>query len=170
MLNIILRNTVSFIVLVLVQILILNNIRFSGFINPMLYVLFLLLLPFETSKSFLLILAFILGLSIDMFTNTMGMHAAASVFLALARPFILKYIEPRGGYEHESFPSIKEFGFTWYLSYAGILVVLHHLVLFYIEVFNFSEFLATFYRVILSSCFTLLLIILAQYLIFGNKK
>jgi len=170
MLNIIFRNIVSFIVLVLFQVLILNNIQFSGYINPMLYVLFLLLLPFETSKSFLLILAFILGLSIDMFTNTMGMHAAACVFLALARPFILKYIEPRGGYEHDAFPAINQFGFAWYISYAGILVVLHHLVLFYIEVFRFSEFLTTFYRVILSSCFTLLLIVISQYLIFGNRK
>ncbi|MBL4658075.1 MAG: rod shape-determining protein MreD [Flavobacteriales bacterium] len=170
MLGIIARNSVGFIALVLLQVLILNNVQFSGYINPMLYVLFLLLLPFETSKPFLLILAFILGLTIDMFTNTMGMHAAACVFMALLRPFILKYIEPRGGYEHEAFPSIQEFGLAWYLSYAGILVVFHHLALFYIEVFRFGEFLSTFYRVVLSSIFTLILIVISQYLIFGNRK
>lgn len=170
MLNIIARNIVGFIVLVLLQVLVLNNIQFSGYINPMLYVLFLLLLPFEISKPFLLILAFVLGLTIDMFTNTMGMHAAASVFMGLLRPFILKYIEPRGGYDHESSPSIKEFGITWYLSYAGILVLLHHIVLFYIEVFKFDEFLSTLYRVVLSAIFTLILIVISQYLIFGNKK
>ena len=170
MLNIIFKNTGSFIALVLLQVLVLNNIQFNGYINPMLYILFLLLLPFETSKSFLLILGFIIGISIDMFTNTMGMHAAACVFLCLARSFILNYIEPRGGYEHDAFPSIKEMGLTWYLSYAGILVVLHHLVLFYIEVFRFSELLSTFYRVMLSSCFTLMLILICQYLLFGTKK
>ena len=170
MLNIIFKNSVYFTVLVLFQVLVLNNVQFSGFVNPMLYVLFLLLLPFEISRSFLLILGFVIGLSVDMFANTMGMHAAACVFLCLCRPFILKYIEPRGGYEHDSFPSIKEMGLAWYLSYAGILVVLHHLVLFNVEVFRFSELLSTFYRIILSSCFTLLLIILSQYLIFGNRK
>jgi len=170
MLNVIFRNIVGFIALVLLQVFVLNNIQFSGYINPMLYILFLLLLPFEISKSLLLVLGFVTGLSIDMFTNTMGMHAAACVFLCLSRPFILKYIEPRGGYEHEAFPSIKEMGLAWYLSYAGILVVLHHLVLFYIEVFRFSELLTTFYRVILSSCFTLLLVIICQYLIFGKRK
>ncbi len=170
MLNIIARNTIGFIVLVLLQVLILNNVQFSGYINPMLYVLFLLLLPFDVSKSLLLILAFILGLAIDMFTNTMGMHAAASVFLGLMRPFILKFIEPRGGYEHEAFPSIKEFGLTWYLSYAGILVLLHHFALFFIEVFKFGEFLSTFYRVVLSTIFTLVLIVISQYLLYGNRK
>ncbi|MBL4752637.1 MAG: rod shape-determining protein MreD [Flavobacteriales bacterium] len=170
MLGIIIKNTISFIALVLLQVLVLNNVQFSGYINPMLYVLFLLLLPFETSKSFLLILGFIVGLSIDMFTNTMGMHASACVFLCLVRPFILKYIEPRGGYEHEAFPSIREMGLAWYLSYAGILVLMHHLVLFYVEVFRFSELLTTFYRVILSACFSLMLIIICQYLIFGNRK
>ena len=170
MLNIVFKNTISFLAFVLLQVLILNNVQFNGYLNPMLYVLFLLLLPFEISKSFLLILGFVIGLSIDMFTNTMGMHAAACVFLCLSRPFILKYIEPRGGYEHDAFPSIKEMGLVWYLSYAGILILLHHLVLFYIEVFRFSEFLTTFYRVILSALFTLILIIIVQYLIFGNKK
>jgi len=164
------KNTLRFLFLVLFQILILNNIQFSGYINPYLYVLFILMLPFETPKWMLIILAFVLGLSIDMFSNTMGMHAAAAVFLAFCRPYLLAYIAPRGGYEFESQPTIVHMGLSWYLSYAGILVLLHHIALFYIEVFRLSEFFSTLYRVVLSSCFTILLIIISQYLVYRNKK
>ncbi|MFH1320402.1 MAG: rod shape-determining protein MreD [Bacteroidota bacterium] len=170
MVNYISRNTLRFIFLVLFQVLILNNIQFIGYINPYFYVLFILLLPFETPKWLLLVLAFVLGLSIDMFSNTMGMHAAASVFMAFCRPYLLHYIAPRGGYEFESKPTIPHLGLNWYLSYSGILVLLHHLVLFYIEVFHLSEFFSTFYRVVISFCLTMILIIISQYLLYGKKK
>lgn len=164
------KNVLRFFFLILFQVLILNNIQFTGYINPYLYVLFILMLPFETPKWILLILAFLLGLSIDMFSNTMGMHAAASVFLAFCRPYLLVYIAPRGGYEYESQPTIGHLGLNWYLSYSGILVLLHHIALFYIEVFRLSEFFSTLYRVVLSSCFTILLLIISQYLMYGKKK
>ena len=170
MANYIGKNILRFLFLVLFQVLILNNIQFSGYINPYLYVLFILMLPFETPKWMLIISAFLLGLTIDMFTNTMGMHAAASVFMAFCRPYLLAYIAPRGGYEYESQPTIGHLGLNWYLSYAGILVLLHHIVLFYIEVFRLSEFFSTLYRVVLSSIFTILLLIISQYLIYGKKK
>lgn len=170
MANYIGKNILRFIFLVLFQVLILNNIQFSGYINPYLYVLFILLLPFETPKWMLIILAFLLGLFIDMFSNTMGMHAAASVFLAFCRPYLLTYIAPRGGYGYESQPTIVNMGLNWYLSYAGILVLLHHIALFYIEVFRLSEFFSTLYRVVLSSCFTILLLIISQYLIYVKKR
>ena len=105
-----------------------------------------------------------------MFTNTMGMHTAACVFMGFCRPYVLTYISPSGGYEPEAVPTIKNMGLNWYFSYAGILVLLHHFLLFYIEVFRLSEFLSTLYRVVLSTCFSLLLIIIAQYLVFGKKN
>ncbi len=170
MINILFSNIFRFIVLILFQVLILNNIQFAGYLNPFLYVLFILMFPFDIPKPILLIASFITGLFIDMFSNTMGMHASACVFLAFVRPYVLRYIEPRGGYEHDSTPSIKDMGLNWYFSYAGVLVFLHHLVLFYLEMFRLSEFFTTFYRVVLSSCFTLLLILLSQYIIFGKRK
>ena len=80
--NQILKNIIRFVVLVFIQVAILNNIQISGFINPYMYVLFILLLPFETPNWILLVLSFFLGLSIDIFSNTLGMHASASVFMA----------------------------------------------------------------------------------------
>ncbi|HIA37503.1 MAG TPA: rod shape-determining protein MreD [Flavobacteriales bacterium] len=170
MINILFSNLLRFVLLVLFQVLILNNIQFAGYLNPFLYVLFILMFPFDIPKPLLLIVAFITGLFIDMFSNTMGMHASACVFLGFIRPYILRYIEPRGGYEHDATPSIKDMGLTWYLSYAGVLVFLHHLLLFYLEIFRLSEFFSTLYRVVLSSCFSMLLILLSQYLIFGKRK
>ncbi len=170
MLNEIIRNIFRFIVLVLVQVLIIKNIELGRFINPFIYILFIILLPFETPKWLLLLTAFFLGITIDMFYDTAGMHAAASVFMAYIRPGILKLFSPREGYEFGTHPTIQYLGVPWFLSYAGILIILHHLVLFYIEVFRLNEFFSTLFRVIISSLFTLLLIVISQYLFYRKKE
>lgn len=169
MLNEILRNIFRFIVLVLVQVLIIKNIELGRFINPFIYVLFIILLPFETPKWVLLVSAFLMGITIDMFYDTAGMHAAACVFMAYVRPGVLKLFSPRDGYEFGIQPTIQYLGVPWFLSYSGILVLLHHFVLFYLEVFRFSEFFSTFLRVLVSSVFTIFLVSSSQYL-FNRKK
>jgi hypothetical protein len=156
-----------FIILLAVQVVVLNNLQFSGFINPFVYIMFIMMLPVRIPKGVLLLIAFATGLVVDIFSNTMGMHAAACVFMAYVRPALLRIMAPRDGYETESLPSVKELGFTWFLIYAATLTFMHHLVLFYIEVFRFAEFFSTFLRVILSSVATLLTIMISQYL-FGK--
>ncbi len=169
MTNTIIRNIIRFFALVLVQVLIVKNIELGRFINPFLYVLFILILPFETPKWLLLLSAFVLGITVDMFYDTSGMHAAACVVMAYIRPGVLKLFSPRDGYEFGTQPSIQYLGIPWFLSYAGILVFVHHLILFYIEIFRLNEFFSTFFRVIVSSIFTLLLVVISQYL-FQRKK
>jgi rod shape-determining protein MreD len=166
----IIRNIIRFILLVLVQVLIIKNLELGRFINPFLYVLFIIILPFETPKWLLLLSGFVLGITIDMFYDTAGMHAAACVAMAYVRPGILKLFSPRDGYEIGTQPTIQYLGIPWFLSYSGILIVLHHLVLFYIEIFRFSELLSTFLRVIISSVFTLLLVVFSQYLFYRKKE
>ena len=168
MLTEIIRNIIRFILLVLVQVLIIKNIELGRFINPFLYVLFIIVLPFETPKWLLLVSAFIIGISIDFFYNTSGMHAAATVFMAYIRPSVLKLFSPRDGYEFGTQPTVQYLGLPWFLSYASILVVLHHFILFFIEIFRFSEFFSTFFRVIVSAVFSVLLIIVTQFLF--NRK
>jgi rod shape-determining protein MreD len=153
-----------FVGLVLLQVLILNNIEISGFINPYFYILFILLLPFETPKWLLLVSAFALGLSIDLFSHTLGMHAFACVLVAYIRPFLLKVIAPREGYDAGTTPGVKYFGLDWFMRYAVIIVFTHHFALFFIETFKFHEFFSTLFRVILSSIFTLIIILLSQLL------
>lgn len=169
MLNEIIRNIFRFMILVLVQVLIIKNIELGRFINPFIYVLFIIILPFETPKWLVLVSAFFLGLTIDMFYDTSGMHAAAAVFMGFIRPQVLKLFSPREGYELGTQPTIQYLGVPWFLSYAGILIVLHHFVLFYLEVFRLNEFFSTFFRVIFSSLFTILLVVVSQYL-FHRKK
>lgn len=169
MTNPIIRNIIRFFVLVLVQVLIIKNIELGRFINPFLYVLFIIIMPFETPKWLLLVVAFVLGVTIDMFYDTPGMHSAACVMMAYIRPGVLKLFSPRDGYEFGTQPTIQYLGIPWFVSYAGILIVVHHLILFYIEIFRMHEFFSTFFRVIISSIFTLLLVVITQYL-FHRKK
>ena len=163
MINDIIKHIFRFFFLLLFQVLILNNIQLSGYLNPFLYVLFILMLPFQTPDWLVLILAFILGISVDMFDDTGGMHATASVLMAFARKPMLKLISPREGYDTAQNPTVQEFGFGWFFSYAGILVFIHHFFLFYMETFHFSGFFHTFTRMILSSVFTLALIFISQF-------
>lgn len=153
-----------FVLLVLVQGLILNHIMFSGFINPYLYVLFILLLPFDTPKWVLLVTAFFLGLSIDIFSDTPGMHAAATVLMAFIRPNLLAVITQREEIESRDEPDIKKLGLVRFAMYALVLVLIHHSFLFFIEVFRLHEIFSTLLRVILSTIFTILLMVISLYL------
>jgi rod shape-determining protein MreD len=168
MIKIVTINIERFVLLVLFQILILNNIHFSGYINPYFYVLFILLLPFETPKWLLIFLSFLTGLTIDFFSDSMGMHSAASVFMAYFRPYVLGIIVPRDTYEAGTYPQMNYYGFTWSLRYATILIFVHHFVLFFAEVFSFSGLLHTLLRIILSTLFTLILVLTSQF--FMSKK
>ena len=170
MIELLVRNLLRFIILIIFQVLILNNIQLGGYINPYLYVFFILMLPLETPGWLLLLLSFLMGLSIDLFENTAGMHASACVYMAFCRPFLLRMISPREGFDRGSKLTIQKFGINWFLTYAGIMIVIHHFILFYLEVFRFSSFFSTLLRVILSSGFTLLLVIITQYLFNPGKK
>ena len=169
MINEVIRNSIRFFFLLLFQVLILNNIQLSGYLNPFLYVLFILMLPFQTPNWLVLVLAFVFGISIDMFPDTGGLHAASSVLMGFLRQPILKLISPHDGYDVVQKPTIQQFGLGWFLSYAGILVFVHHGFLFYMEIFHFSDFFSTFFRVILSSLFTLTLILISQFF-FSNSR
>lgn len=164
-------NTGRFLVLVFLQGVILTDVNlWQGMAIPYLYVLFLLMLPINLPKWTELIIGLICGLAIDMFTNTLGIHASACVLLAFVRPLLLKAIAPRDGYEFGQRPTISDLGTSWYFKYAFVLVFIHHLWLFYLEVYSFSGFFTTLLRVILSSLFTFLLVILSQYLFFPRKS
>jgi hypothetical protein len=160
------RNILRFLILILAQILIFNNIQFSGYINPYIYILFIILMPFETPKWMLLVSAFLLGLTIDIFSDTLGMHTIATLFMAFLRPYVLNIISPRDGYEPGTFPRVSYYGLAWFTRYAFILILAHHFVLFYIEIFRFGNFFSTLLRVILSTIFSLGFIVLSQFFVY----
>jgi rod shape-determining protein MreD len=163
MINNTLRFGLIFILLILVQVLLFNNIQFSGYVNPYVYIMFILLLPIELPAWLLLILSFITGLVIDFFSGSLGMHTASSVLAGFVRPYVLQILSPRDGYEPESEPSMIIYGFRWFLIYTLIIVLIHHTALFYLEVFRFTEFFRTLLRVLLSSMFSVTFILLIEY-------
>jgi rod shape-determining protein MreD len=160
------QNITRFFILVLIQALLLNNIHFSGFVNPYIYILFILLLPFETPGWLLLIIGFFTGLTIDLFSGTLGMHATATTFAAYTRPFVLNIIAPRDGYESRTQPTLRYYDIFWIIRFSVIIILIHHSTLFFIEVFRFSGFFYTILRIFLSSIFTFVLIIISQLLFF----
>jgi len=163
MINTLLRLTFAFLLLMLIQVLVFNNIQFSGYVNPYVYVMFILILPLEIPPWLMLIISFFTGLIMDFMSGSPGMHTSATVFAGFARPYVLRIISPRDGYETGPSPSIASYGFKWFFTYTIVVVLIHHLVLFYVEVFRLADFFRTMLRVLLSSVFSVTFILLLEY-------
>jgi len=163
MINSILRFGLIFILLILLQVLLFNNIQFSGYVNPYIYLMFIMLLPVEIPAWLILLLSFLTGGIIDFFSGSPGMHSSATVLAGFVRPYVLRLISPRDGYEPNSDPSMIIYGFRWFLIYTIAIVLVHHTALFYLEVFRFTDFFRTLGRVMLSSVFSIAFILLFEF-------
>jgi hypothetical protein len=166
----IIKNIFKFLLLILVQVLIIQNINLSSYIILLPYVLIIILLPFEFSRLSVLFISFFVGVCIDYFYDSSGLHASACTIMGFSRYYILKFISPRDGYDLGVKPTVNDMGLAWFLSYAGLLILVHHVFFFYLEVFRFNEFFRTFFRIFLSSIGTFVLIYLIQFLFYTNRK
>lgn len=164
------RNIIRFVIILLLQALVFNNIRIGGYVYPAFYVYFILLLPFETPGWLLLGSAFLMGLGVDFFTNSIGVNAAASVFTAFLRPVVIRMLRSKKEYEPGISPGIRDLGFRWFFFYALILIVMHHAALFFIEVFSIDHINQTMHRILASSLATLILVLLTQFFFFRQDK
>lgn len=167
MIRLLIKYSVMFVSLVLVQVLIFNQVQFGGFFNPYVYILFVILLPLSTPRYLVLILAFALGFIIDIFSNSLGVHSAATVFIAYMRPLVIRIISNRED-DKSDYPGLHQNKLIWFVSYVVFMVLLHHLLLFYLEVYTFANFLNTLFRVVLSSLFSIIVIVLSQFLVFRD--
>ena len=163
-------NFLRFVVLVFIQVFLLKNVTLYNFSTPYLYVLFILLLPFETPNLILFLLAFVLGLTIDAFYDTPGLHAFACVIMAFARILFISVTVQKDGFDNEPDPSLGIMGFRWFFFYAIILTSFHHLTLFFLETFNITEIEYTLVRVVLSTLLTVFLILLCELIFFKKKE
>ena len=170
MYNTLIRNIIRFIVLVIMQVLVFDNIRFGNYIHPHVYVLFMMLLPFDTPKSSLLINGFLLGMAVDIFSGTPGLNAAATVFMAFVRPFIIGITTRKSDIEGKNAPTITEMGLKWFITYGLLLLLLHNLVLFWLEAFSIKLLGMVLLETILSALISLLMIILIIYVFKPIKK
>lgn len=157
-----------FFVLMVTQVALLNQVQFSGYINPYLYILFILLLPPRLNKFYLLLIGFGTGLVLDVFMGSYGLHAAASTLVAYLRPWAIRLYATRGEDEWEYF-GLSTMGTAKFLSYTVLLVFAHHFLLFFLEAFRFSEFFTVLARTLLSTVFTVALTFLVL-LIFNRRS
>jgi hypothetical protein len=164
----VLVNIARFVLLLAAQILIFNNLDFLGYINPFPYLLFIILYPVNGNKTGLLVASFFLGLILDMFCNSGGVHAAASLLLAYYRPYIFKFSFGLS-YEYQTV-KLNDVLTPERFSFLAIAVVLHHFVLFILEVFRVSFLFEILLKTFVSTLFTLIICILIIYLIKPSKR
>jgi rod shape-determining protein MreD len=162
-------NLLRFIVLIFIQVFLLKNVSLYNLSSPYLYILFILWLPFETPNILLFSLAFVMGITIDAFYDTPGLHAASCVLLAFVRIVFINLTVPKEGFDNEPEPTLSIMGFRWFFTYALVLTLFHHFFLFNLEAFNFSGLQYTLSRFLLSSIFTVFLILISGLLFLRRK-
>ena len=161
---------VSFFAYLFLQTLVLRGFILFDSAFCLAYVGFLLLLPIETSVIWLMLLGFAMGLGVDVFYDSLGIHASASVFIMFMRNYWINLLTPQGGYDLGAIPSITLDGWQWFVSYALPLVFLHHLVLFYIEAGGFHLFSFTLMKVLGSTLFTFLFLFILQCFFYAKRR
>jgi rod shape-determining protein MreD len=165
-----LKYILIFILVVLVQGLVVNNIEINEFLNPMVYPMLILMLPFELGVLATVIISFILGITIDGFSNTFGLHASSAMLIGYLRPTLLKYIKPRDGYDNSLLPSAPDMGLGWFIGYSSLFLFIHHLWFFSFEVFRMDLLMLILAKTFFSVIFSLLLVILLQYILYTSSK
>lgn len=168
--NVVVKNSIRFIVLVLLQAFVFNQIEIGFGIHLMVQPLFIMLLPFETGVITLMILGFTLGLILDIFSNTYGLQASSLLLMAYMRPVIFKFYGPREGYDPLKEPSIFDMGNRWFLFVFGYLILIHHFWYFLIEIFRFDQFLLILQKTIFSGIASYLLCIVLQTFLIKKSK
>lgn len=165
-----LKHIIRLIIFVLAQGLIFGQLEFGVGIHPMIYPLFILMLPFDIRPIVLMLMAFIAGIGVDFFMNTFGLHASAAVLVAYIRPELFRLFAPRDGYDILKEPTASEYGFMWFLYVAGITTLIHHLWFFLLEHFKWSDMFQVLQKTVLSALVTMVIFIIIQILFFKKYK
>lgn len=160
---------IRFVVLILLQVLVIDNIRLGYYIHPYVYVLFIFLLPFNIPNWQLLIYGFICGITVDFFNGTPGLNAAATVLIAFIRPFVINSMTRRKEINPNEEPSLN-MGISWFIIYAFILLTAHNLLLFTLEAFSFKLFGVIVLQTLISVISSLVLIFIILLLFKKSKK
>lgn len=164
----ILLNAFRFCFLVLLQVLLLNNINFLGYLNPQLYLLFIILFPFNANNTLLLFLSFLLGISIDLFEDSGGIHALACLVVAKFRPMLLRFLFGIN-YDFQTTKfSATSLGTKF--GYIAYMVLIHHFVLFFFEYFSIAHFMEILEKTLYTSIFTVILMLLVIALFFRRIR
>lgn len=165
-----LAHIIQFFLLLSVQVLLMRNMVLFNTAFCYIYVAFLLFLPIQMPKVPLLLLAFLVGIIIDVFYDTVGINAAACVLLAYLRPYVLALLTPRDDYEKNDSVNVHIMGWRWFTVYSLFLIFMHHLALFFLELGSFRALGFTLVKIFLSTQFTFLVVIIIQLLFFSARR
>lgn len=161
-------NILRFTLLVLVQVMVFNKLNFFGFINPMVYILFLYWFPIKENRAAFIGLSFLLGLSIDFFSDTMAIHAASTVTIAYLRPAIMRFVFGVN-LEFQSF-RLGNTTKVQQITFLALLIIVHHFVFFTLEIFSFANVLLILKKVFVTGLATLILCLLFSTLFSVEKE
>lgn len=164
-----LKYILYFFVLLFVQTLILDQVSVSVYVNAFVYILFIMMLPIETNKYLVLLLGLLMGLCVDLFDSTLGLHASAGLLVAFVRSFALDIYSPHDGYEANKQLSVRNYGHYWFFKYSITLILVHHLWVFLFENLNFANILFTLAKVAISSLASYVVILLFHLLLMSRK-
>jgi hypothetical protein len=164
------KNIFRFALFILVQWFVLFKIPpLHRFIVPYIYYLFILWLPFSIPRFWLLVIGFLTGLSLDYFTQTPGLHAAACVLIAYIRPFIINLLLPKDTSEFNyREPSPRTMGWTPYAVYVLVLTLFHHGYMLFLEWLSFGSIFTFLVKLVASTGISFLLIFTTE-LLFPRK-
>lgn len=166
--NVVMTNVIRFILFVFIQVLILKNINLGGqqfnYIYLIVYPLFLILLPLRTPHSVLVLLGFLIGVFVDAFYDSYGVHASASVFAGFIRPYVLKLFAPKGGYNLNYSPTKQRYGINWFFGYCSTMLFLHLFFYFSVDAFTFVYLDEIFLRTVSSFIISMLIILVYTFL------
>lgn len=163
-------NIVRFVVLVLAQVLVVNHIRLGGYVHPYIYIIFVMLLPIHIRGWQLLLLGFLLGLCVDLFTNTPGLHAGATTLMAFCRPALLRLVNGNQKFENIHEPNLDQLGGVWFLRYTLGMVFVHHSALFLLESFSLRLICQVLLRILVSVPVSVFLVMMILYIFKGERK
>ena len=155
---------------ILIQVFFFEDVMLFDKAFCFIYIGFILLLPVGISSLKLLLFAFFSGLAVDIFFNSLGIHASSTLLLAFIRPFWISMITPRGGYDEVYTPTIRELNLGWFTSYTVPLIIVHHFSLFYIDAGGFGNGWYTFSKVLSSAAFTYLIIVIIQMFFYPRRR
>ncbi|MFP5471152.1 MAG: hypothetical protein ACLGGV_06115 [Bacteroidia bacterium] len=161
------QNSFRFFLALFVQLLIINWVDFgsaSSYMYPLFYVIFIVLLPLSIPHPLLILLAFLQGITIDIFMSTGGLHASSLVTLALLRPYILRFIAPREDFDVNRPINSKYIGFRRFVTYLSLCILIQHFWFFSVEFFKITELHIILWKTIANGFFTLLLILVYDFI------
>ncbi len=170
--SLVVKTILRFIVFIFLQVFVLDNVLLHQMITPYLYFLFIIWLPFRTSRALLMFAGFIVGFTLDSFHHQPGFHSAACVLLAYLRPFLVSiFIPQKGGDANFESPSPKSMGgYIPYMTFVAVLTVFHHCWLFFLEAWQFGGFWYFIVKTLTSTILSLVLILITEIVVLRKEK